>query len=106
MAGLSFQHVFHGLSENAEGAILFDIYTKLLDHLNISRGQAHNMILTKRWMLVIPRSKGRVEYMFANAAGMVGLIWCAYEPQYDLWLRYGPMRALREMGVPIEKAEL
>ena len=64
------------------------------------------MILTKRWMMVIPRTKGRVEYMFANAAGMIGLVWCAYEPQFQRWLDYGPMRALREMGVPVQRAGL
>ncbi len=106
MAGLSYHHVFHTLSDNVDGQMLFDIYTKLLEYLNLGQGSAHNMILTKQWMLVIPRTKGRVEYMFANASGMIGLIWCAYEPQYNLWLQYGPMRALREMGVPLQKAEL
>ena len=57
-------------------------------------------------MMVIPRTKGRVEYMFANAAGMIGLVWCAYEPQFQRWLDYGPMRALREMGVPVQRAGL
>lgn len=64
------------------------------------------MILTKKWILVIPRSKGRLEYMFANAAGMVGLIWCAFEPQYQRWIEYGPMAVLRELGVPVDRAGL
>lgn len=106
MPGLSYQHAFHTLPSSINGHFLHEIYFKTLSYLRISSGTAHNVILTKKWLLVIPRSKGRVGYMFANAAGMIGLVWCAYEPQFKSWLEYGPMRVLRELGVPREKAEL
>ena len=72
--GLPFQHAFHTLPDEVDGSSLFEIYSKLLDYLALTEGSAHNVILTKKWLLVIPRSKGRLEYMFANAAG-VRLSW-------------------------------
>ena len=104
--GLPFQHAFHTLPDSVDGRSLFEIYSKLLNQLALAEGSAHNVVMTRRWLLIIPRSKGRLDYMFANAAGMVRLVWCAYEPQYQSWLQYGPMRVLRELGVPWDKAEL
>lgn len=65
----------------------------------------HNMILTKRWIMVVPRSKGWIGEVPTNAAGMVGMVFCKSEKEYQGWMDLGPMEALKEFGVPRKHVE-
>ncbi|KAE9982644.1 hypothetical protein EG327_005795 [Venturia inaequalis] len=60
----------------------------------------HDVILTKHWMVVIPRSKRNFEGSSdVNAAGMVGMIWLKHDEEVDKWKELGPARVLRQLGV-------
>jgi ATP adenylyltransferase/5',5'''-P-1,P-4-tetraphosphate phosphorylase II len=78
------------------------IYQNLRNHLSLGHQQPHNVILTKRWFMVIPRRVGRIANgeMAANAAVMVGIVWMTKEHEYELWTRDDPMKFLPEFGVP------
>ena len=58
------------------------------------------MILVRGHMVVIPRRTADIDGVQANAAAMLGLVYCSSEEQYREWLRRGPMRLLAEFGVP------
>lgn len=76
-----------GLSENAHAAL---------------PGAAcpHNMIMTKRWMIVVPRRRAAInKAVAANALGMLGYIAVATKEEIDEWIRMGPTDALKEFGV-------
>jgi ATP adenylyltransferase len=76
-----------GLSENAHAAL---------------PGAAcpHNMIMTKRWMIVVPRRRAAInKAVAANALGMLGYIAVATKSEMDEWIRTGPTGALKEFGV-------
>ncbi|KAM3420455.1 hypothetical protein BST61_g3725 [Cercospora zeina] len=91
------------------GRKLEEAYAKLREllGLRIEEGKVppHNVLLTKRHLLVIPRRKAWIEIEGAdtviagNAAGMIGLVYTWSEDQYAAWQDYGPMKALSALGV-------
>jgi len=60
----------------------------------------HNMILTREWIMTIPRRKAGVGAATANSAGMLGLVWVPGEEVVDLWEQLGPLEVWKELGVP------
>ncbi|KAF2720993.1 hypothetical protein K431DRAFT_339036 [Polychaeton citri CBS 116435] len=61
----------------------------------------HNMIITKQWMVVLPRRRGGINQKAgANALGMLGVIAVATRHEINNWLQLGPTDVLRELGVP------
>ncbi|KNG83442.1 hypothetical protein ANOM_008034 [Aspergillus nomiae NRRL 13137] len=61
----------------------------------------HNMILTKRWMIVLPRRRGAVNKKAGvNSLGMVGVIAVATTKEIDKWVSLGLTESLAELGVP------
>jgi ATP adenylyltransferase/5',5'''-P-1,P-4-tetraphosphate phosphorylase II len=63
----------------------------------------HDFILTKKWMLLIPRSKRNFQGSSdVNAAGMIGMIWLKHDEEVDKWKELGPAMVLRQLGVPNE----
>lgn len=60
----------------------------------------HNIVLTKRWLITIPRRAAGNGSATANAAGFMGLVWVPDEAVVDRWKRLGPTQNLAELGVP------
>ncbi|PLB55689.1 hypothetical protein P170DRAFT_375627 [Aspergillus steynii IBT 23096] len=61
----------------------------------------HNMILTKRWMIVLPRRRGAInKEAGVNSLGMLGVIAVATTKEIDNWVRLGLTESLGELGVP------
>ncbi|GKZ29573.1 hypothetical protein AbraIFM66950_005605 [Aspergillus brasiliensis] len=60
----------------------------------------HNFILTKRWMVVLPRRRAAVNAEAGvNAIGMLGYIVVATQKEIDNWVRLGLTDSLRQLGV-------
>jgi ATP adenylyltransferase len=64
---------------------------------------AHNMILDKRGMVVIPRRCVGIEDVGANACGMLGMIWVSHDYMMKEWMAVGPRKVLTAAGVPSNK---
>ncbi|KAL3422718.1 tetraphosphate phosphorylase 2 (ATP adenylyltransferase) [Phlyctema vagabunda] len=80
--------VGHGRSENADKA---------------PPGAAcpHNVIFTKRWIVVIPRRQAGISKQAgANAMGMLGYIATATTSEMDNWTRLRLTETLEQLGVP------
>ncbi|KAF7587797.1 hypothetical protein BBP40_006707 [Aspergillus hancockii] len=61
----------------------------------------HNMILTKRWMVVLPRRRGAInKEAGVNSLGMLGVIAVATRTEINHWVRLGLTESLEELGVP------
>jgi ATP adenylyltransferase/5',5'''-P-1,P-4-tetraphosphate phosphorylase II len=58
----------------------------------------HNMILTKRWMIVLPRRKHGEPG--ASAMGMLGYTAVSSQEEIDEWMEGGITNTMREFGVP------
>lgn len=100
---------------------LLDIYNHLLEQatnkgwgLSENFGTAppnaacpHNFILTKRWMIVLPRQRAAInKEAGVNAIGMLGYIVVATRKEIDNWIRLGPTNSLRELGVAKQEEAL
>jgi ATP adenylyltransferase/5',5'''-P-1,P-4-tetraphosphate phosphorylase II len=59
----------------------------------------HNMILTRRWMAVLPRSRASVNGAETNALGMLGFIAVPSRDKCEVWLEQGPMDVLEKLFV-------
>lgn len=93
--------------EEGSGKGLMIGYNYLRKSLRIKSDQAHNVLVTEDWLVVIPRSKAWIKVedetvITCNSAGMVGMLWCWSEEQYEGFMKYGPMQALSDFGVPPE----
>ncbi|KAM5463217.1 putative ATP adenylyltransferase [Microsporum audouinii] len=111
-----FQWFYHRFdSQNITTSSLITVYADLLrratrvgagrsEHAGYTQPGAacpHNMILTKRWMIVLPRRRACInKEAGVNALGMLGLIAVATKNEIDNWVRLGLTEALRELGVP------
>lgn len=62
---------------------------------------SHNVIMTTRWIIVIPRRRPSVRAESgANAMGMLGYIAVSSQADIDNWTEQGPCSLLRQLGVP------
>jgi len=81
---------------------LHALYREMLDAL-AAAGAPHpyNLLVTRRWVLLVPRSRESFEEISVNALGFAGslFVWNA-----SLMRRVevmGPMEVLRQVGVPV-----
>jgi ATP adenylyltransferase len=60
---------------------------------------AYNLLATRRWMLVVPRSRERFESISVNAFGFAGSLFVRSREQAARVREHGPMAVLREVAV-------
>jgi ATP adenylyltransferase len=60
-----------------------------------SRTAAYNLLVTRRWMLLVPRSREHFEGISLNALAFAGALLVRDSEQLQLLKRCGPMTALR-----------
>lgn len=110
-----YQHSLHRftLGEPLDSKEVYDIYSGFLEECKQTLGIKqttrstlcpHNMVLTKEWMIMIPRRSNDCNGIGANAAGMLGMPMMSDEKTYDIWMRNGPAKMLAELGVPADRA--
>jgi ATP adenylyltransferase/5',5'''-P-1,P-4-tetraphosphate phosphorylase II len=82
------EKVGHGRGEHAESA-------------PVGAACPHNMILTERWIIVLPRRRAGVNREAgANAMGMLGYIAVATHHEMHRWIQLGLTKSLEQLGVP------
>lgn len=98
---LPFRHVLFPL-QKLDAEPLYQCYLDALARLSLRDGeccQPYNLLLTARWMLVLPRSQNNIEKVFANALNYSGR-FLVKRPEQLCWLKqYGMFRYLKECGV-------
>lgn len=118
--GLPFLHAFAPLelapvaSPHAAHAA-FDCYRALLDAAGLRaidvNGEAHqsapyNLLVTRRWMLLVPRHSECVEGISVNALGFAGSLFVRDEAQLQVVKRLGPMSVLQRVALPVDAGRL
>jgi len=63
---------------------------------------AYNLLLTRRWMLLVPRSRERFESISLNALAFAGALLVRDEHQMAALKQHGPMTALKHVAYGIE----
>lgn len=65
----------------------------------------HNVVLTTRWLMVIPRRKATFHGASANAAGMMGMIWVTSDHELQCWKDQGLSNVLGELGTRLRSSD-
>jgi sulfate adenylyltransferase (ADP) / ATP adenylyltransferase len=112
--GLPFSHAFaqldSTLAESPLKAALttFEQYQTLLHTVGLGaqtgenrQSGAYNLLLTRQWMLLVPRSQEDFESISVNSLGFAGALLVRNELEMELLKNYGPMNVLKSVGLPI-----
>jgi len=89
--------VYRGLLRRAEETLGWDGEGKGRE------AAPHNVVLDRRWMLVVPRRAPELNGADANAAAVLGMLWVSDEEKMRRWTEQGPARVLAHLGVPAER---
>ena len=120
-ARLPFRHAFARLSSGGlssgggavqDGAVqdgaddsrkAFAVYRHMLEQLGVRRNDAgrlspYNVLVTRDWMLVVPRSHDAYESISINALGFAGSLFVRDEQQSECVRKIGPLQLLRHVA--------
>ncbi len=92
---LPFPHAWAPRHQSA--ASLHAAYRALLARVGAEHQQPHNLIVTRDWMLVVPRTRAGFEDVSVNALGFAGAMLVGSDAQLSLVRAIGPMRVLRHV---------
>lgn len=62
--------------------------------------EPYNLLMTRRWLLLIPRARECFEGISINALGFAGSLFVKNEEQLDMLRRRGPLTALQSVAWP------
>lgn len=107
LPSLPFRHSAMGLSDLALGDdadYLLQAYQKLLAAAGVAvsgeaQTEAYNLLFTRRWMLVVPRSQESFASISVNALGFAGSLFVRDQPQLEQLKTYGPMALLKQVAI-------
>ncbi|MFL9868177.1 phosphorylase [Paraburkholderia fungorum] len=113
LPGLPFRHAFayleRGLAASTQAAhAALDCYHALLEAVGLRaievNGELHqsasyNLLITARWMLLVPRSSERVEGISVNALGFAGSLFVRDAAQMQVIRGLGPITALERVAI-------
>ncbi|MCH8871142.1 MAG: phosphorylase [Chloroflexi bacterium] len=93
----------NGLSISAAATALLDHYDSMLRSLNMmglpDNRRNYNMLATRRWMMLVPRSRERFHGMSVNALGFAGELLVMDRDQLETLRTHGPMAALKSVAI-------
>lgn len=94
---LPFRHALGRLTAGDPGA-RHALYRALLSELGLERGERtlpYNLLATREWLLVVPRSACAAHGVEVNALGFAGSLVCRDAAQRDAVARHGPVAILQ-----------
>lgn len=111
--GFPFVHAFAKLdftwaeSPSKTALTTFEQYQTLLHTVGLGartgenkQSGAYNLLLTRQWMLLIPRSQEDFESISVNSLGFAGALLVRNELEMELLKSYGPMNILKSVALP------
>lgn len=103
--GLPFLHAFTKLAPETTAQVTLEKYYALLESVGIEaiennrQSTAYNLIATREWMLVVPRSQEEFESISINSLGFAGALLVRNNQQMQLVKDIGPMNILKKVAV-------
>jgi ATP adenylyltransferase len=93
---LGFRYAFTRLES---GADLYSLYRDLAGAVDLDRSpRPYNLLVTRDWMLLVPRSRASYEGVFVNALGFAGGFLVGSREQLDRVRELGPLRILEAVA--------
>lgn len=108
-ATLPFEYRLAKIPTNCNPGTAYEFYRNMCEELRIRSSRAHGLLLTRQWIMVVPRSTANIAGEIENAPlqgganAMIGMLWLKSRAQLENWKRYGPIRALRDFGVAVKE---
>ncbi len=107
-AGLPFPHVFARIAPGLAGSptdaaeLTLSLYCEMMKAMGLHPDVAqadrialnYNLLVTRQWMLLVPRSRERFESISLNALAFAGALLVREESEMDALKKHGPMKAL------------
>lgn len=86
------------------GKITLEYYYQLLDKLSINiednkPSKNYNLLITKYWMMIIPRSQEKYESISINSLGFAGALLVKNNTELELLLKHKPLEILAKVGI-------
>jgi len=98
-APLPFAHAFARLEEPSPQGVI-DWYQALRRVLDLQERTPYNLLVTQRWMLLVPRTRECFEGISVNALGFAGALLVRDAEQLQRVRDRGPMEVLRCVAAP------
>ncbi|WP_206956442.1 ATP adenylyltransferase family protein [Trinickia acidisoli] len=67
---------------------------------HVHQSAPYNLLVTRHWMLIVPRSAEQANGIAINSLGFAGSLFVRDAQQLDAIRRIGPMTILRDVGLP------
>lgn len=114
LPSLPFKHAFTWLTPSlfedpsCAAAITLDRYRQMMEAVGIRaievagkvlQSAPYNLLTTRRWMLLVPRSTECFHTISVNALGFAGSLFVRGEQQKEVVRRYGPMSVLQQVAI-------
>ncbi|MBH8560667.1 phosphorylase [Nostoc sp. CENA67] len=111
--GLPFLHAFVKLDSDwlqsplTAAEALLEHYHSLLRAVGLNavngdrQSGAYNLLATREWMLIVPRSHEHFQSISVNSLGFAGALLVRNEQEMQLLKNQGPMNILKSVAVPI-----
>ncbi|MEA5597963.1 ATP adenylyltransferase family protein [Rivularia sp. UHCC 0363] len=93
------------INPNDAAQITLQIYYKLLKAVNLfsenmqNNSIAYNLLVTREWMFIVPRSQEVFESISVNSLGFAGTLLVRNEQQMQILKDYKPMTILKQVGI-------
>jgi len=113
--GLPFSHVFAFIEENHTASIhsaaqnILALYSTMIEKLGLESSTAgilkrqsnpYCLLLTRQWMLLVPRSREFFDSISINSLGFAGALLVRDGKQMDLIKNIGPVNVLKTVALP------
>ncbi|MEW6109173.1 MAG: DUF4922 domain-containing protein [Nitrospirota bacterium] len=114
--GFPFLHIFARLGNNIvmsppDAALrTFELYRDMLQRAGMNRTGGKTiqkqtgpycLLVTRQWMLIVPRSREFFESVSINSLGFAGALLVWNDRQMEMLKSSGPMTALRSVAIPV-----
>ena len=107
---LPFVHGFYRfdsdlINRNNAAQITLQVYYKLLKAVNLlgknvqNNSIAYNLLVTREWMFIVPRSQESFESISVNSLGFAGTLLVRNQQQMQMLKDYKPMTILKQVGI-------
>ena len=104
---LPFVHAFAPLNSNwvqspfAGGQATLEVYRTLLHAVGLDARQsgAYNLLATREWMLIVPRSHEHFQSISVNSLGFAGALLVRNAAEMEILKTQGPMTILKNVAV-------
>ncbi|MFN6220386.1 MAG: ATP adenylyltransferase family protein [Aphanizomenon sp.] len=104
-----FLHAFTNLNRGESPKITLEKYHTLLQKMGIKplennlQSGAYNLLITQKWMLIVPRKQEEIEGISINSLGFAGALLVKNQQQMELVKNIKPMEILSKVAFPVQQ---